>query len=40
MEYRLIPKALNLKPNQNVALISADALEERDAYNLVVSFSE
>jgi len=38
MEYRLIPKALNLKPNQNVALISVDALEERDAYNLVVSF--
>jgi hypothetical protein len=38
MEYRLIPKALNLKPNQNVALISVDALEEHDAYNLVVSF--
>jgi hypothetical protein len=38
MEYRLIPRALDLKPNQNVALISVDALDERDAYSLVVSF--
>lgn len=38
MEYRLIPKTLDLKPNQNVALISVDSLPERDAYSLVVSF--
>ncbi|NPV88332.1 hypothetical protein HPY42_02220 [Coprothermobacteraceae bacterium] len=37
MEYRLIPQALHLSPNQNIALISVDALEEKEAYSFVVS---